>query len=111
MEKGGYDSSYEGVGLSIGFKLLSILDTNETIKQPLWDCLSCGTNWLKSRILPSGEISTQGNTRVFPGGEQFLGVPKGVAWKNTLLSLLNMNYLSGEEDYALKANKVLNFYQ
>ena len=111
LEKGGWDSSYEGVGLSVGFKLLSILNTNETIKQPLWDCLSCGTNWLKSRILPSGEISTQGNTRVFPGGEQFLGAPKTVAWKSTLLSLLNMRYLSGADEYALTANKVLTFYQ
>jgi hypothetical protein len=111
LENGGWDSSYEGVGLSVGFKFLSILNSNETIKQPLWDCLSCGTNWLKSRILPSGEISTQGNTRVFPGGEQFLGTPKTVAWKSTLLSLFTMKYLSGVDEYAVIANKVLTFYQ
>ena len=111
IEKGGWDSSYQGVGLSIGFKLLSIFDANETLKQPLWDCLSCGTNWLKSRILASGEISTQGNTRVYSGGEMFLGVSKTVAWKSTMIAFFNMKYLSGENNYGDLANKILTFYQ
>ena len=111
IEKGGWDSSYQGVGLSLGFKLLSIFDTGETLKQPLWDCLSCGTNWLKSRILVSGEISTQGNTRVYSGGEMFLGVSKTVAWKSTMIAFYNMKYLSGENNYGDIANKVLTFYQ
>ena len=110
-ENNGWDSSYQGVGLAVGFKLLSILNLNETIKQPLWECLSCGTNWQKSRILATGEISTQKNTRVFPGGEQFLGVQKTVAWKNTVIAFLNMKYLSGNNEYETLSNKIITFYQ
>jgi hypothetical protein len=111
LEDGGWDSSYQGVSLINGFKLLSILDTNEAIKQPLWDCISCATNWQVSRILSTGEISTNGNTRVYPGGEQFLGVEKKMAWKSTVIALLTMKYLSGKSEYAATANKVRGFYE
>jgi hypothetical protein len=111
LEDGGWDSSYQGVSLTNGFKLLSILDTNETIKQPLWDCLSCGTNWQVSRILSTGEISTKGNTRVYPGGEQFLGMEKKMAWKSTAIALLTMKYLSGKHEYETNFNKVKSYYE
>lgn len=111
IENNGWDSSYQGVGLAVGFKLLSILSQNETIKQPLWECLSCGTNWQKSRILTNGEISIQNNTRVFPGGEQFLGIPKTVAWKSTIIAFLNMKYLSGNNEYETLSNNIISFYQ
>jgi hypothetical protein len=111
LEDGGWDSSYQGVSLTNGFKLLSILDVNETIKQPLWDCLSCSTNWQVSRILSTGEIATKGNTRVYPGGEQFLGVEKKIAWKSTAIALLIMKYLSGKPKYETIANKVRSYYE
>lgn len=111
LEDGGWDSSYQGVSLINGFKLLSILDANEVIKQPLWDCISCATNWQVSRILSTGEISTKGNTRVFPGGEQFSGVEKKVAWKSTVIALLTMKYLSGKSEYETTANKVRSYYE
>jgi hypothetical protein len=111
LEDGGWDSSYQGVSLINGFKLISILDTNETLRQPLWDAISCGTNWQVSRILSTGEISTKGNTRVYPGGEQFLGAEKKMAWKSTVLALLTMKYLSGKSEYETAANKVRSFYE
>ncbi len=111
LENDGWDSSYQGVSLTNGFKLLSILDKDETIKQSLWDCISCATNWQVSRILSTGEISTKGNTRVFPGGEQFLGVEKQMAWKSTVIALLTMKYLSGNSEYETAANKVRSYYE
>lgn len=111
LENDGWDSSYQGVSLVNGFKLLSILDTNETIKQSLWDCISCATNWQLSRILSTGEISTKGNTRVFPNGEQFLGVEKKMAWKSTVIALLTMKYLSEKSEYETSANKVRSYYE
>jgi hypothetical protein len=111
LENGGWDCSYQGVSLANGFKLLSILDTSEAIKQPLWDCISCATNWQVSRILSTGEISTKGNTRVYPGGEQFLGAEKKVAWKSTVIALLTMKYLSGKAEYETVANKVRSYYE
>ena len=111
IENNGWDISYQGVALAVGFKLLSILSPDETIKQSLWECLSCGTNWQKSRILTTGEISTQKNTRVFSGGEQFLGVQKTVAWKSTIIAFLNMKYLSGNSEYETLSDRIITFYQ
>lgn len=110
IEGDGWDSSYQGVGINVGFNLYSLLPDSEPLKTTLWDCLSCATNWQKSRILVSGEISTQGNTRVYPGGEGFLGEEKRVDWLDTMIGFFMMSYLSNDSSYEIKANEIKNFY-
>ena len=110
LEGTGFDSSYQGVGLANGFRLLSILKTDEPLRQSLYDNLACGTSWETTRIKSTGEIDTAGNSRVYAGGESFLGVEKQVAYTSVLLALWNMYYYSGKENYNTLANKVLEFY-
>ena len=110
MEGTGYDSSYQGVGLANGFKLLSILKPEEPIRQSLYDNLACATSWETTRIKSTGEIDTAGNSRVYSGGESFLGVEKQVAYSSVLQALWNMYYYSGKENYNALANKILGFY-
>ncbi len=110
MEGTGFDSSYQGVGIAIGFRLLSILKSDETIRQSLYDNLACATRWEMTRIKPDGEIATEGNSRVYAGGETFLGKEKQVAYSSVLVALWNMYYYSGKEEYNDFANKVLDFY-
>lgn len=109
-EGSGYDSSYQGVGIAIGFRLLSILQYDDPIRQLLYDNLACATRWEMTRIKPSGEISTEGNSRVFTGGETFLGKEKQVAYSSVMVALWNMYNYSGKEEYNEMANKVLTFY-
>lgn len=110
LEDNGWDSSYQGVNLNIGFNLYSLLDDTEPIKSILWDCLSCATDWQKSRVLNNGEISTKNNTRVYPGGELFLGQEKQVDWIDTMLGFFMMSYFSADNEYNLQAQKVKNHY-
>jgi hypothetical protein len=110
VEGTGFDSSYQGVGIAMGFRLLSILKSDEPIRQILYDKLACATRWEMSRIKPTGEISTEGNSRVHAGGETFLGKEKQVAYTSVLIALWNMYYYSGKEEYNEFANKVLVFY-
>lgn len=110
IEKGGWDSSYQGVGLTVGYKLLTILDSNELQRVKLFEALSCGTNWQISRITGAGEISTQGNTRVYNGGESFLGTPKTVSFSSTIIAFYNLYYLTDIEKYYNKGNLVLSYY-
>lgn len=110
LEGSGYDSSYQGVGLAIGFKLLSILKSDEPLRQSLYDNLACATHWETTRIKQTGEISMEGNSRVYSGGETFLGQEKGMAYSSVLKALWNMYYLTGKEEYNILANKVLEFY-
>jgi hypothetical protein len=110
LEGNGWDSSYQGVALSVGFNLYSILPNDLSLKNKLWDCLSCASDWQKSRILESGEISTQGNVRVYAGGESFLGQEKQVDWIKSMIGLFAMGYYSNQNTFVLTANKVKSFY-
>ena len=110
MEGNGFDSSYQGVGLAMGFRLLSILKSDEPIRQMLYTNLACATRWEMTRIKPTGEIATEGNSRVYSGGETFLGKEKQVAYTSVMIALWNMYYYSGKEEYNVFAEKVLSFY-
>ncbi|KOY84513.1 hypothetical protein AD998_20160 [bacterium 336/3] len=110
LEGNGWDSSYQGVALNVGFNLYSILSNNLSLKTELWDCLSCASDWQKSRILESGEISTQGNVRVYSGGESFLGEEKQVDWIKSMISMFAMGYYSNQNTYISTANKIKSFY-
>lgn len=111
IEGGGWDSSYQGVAINVGFNLYSLLPDSEPIKPNVWECLSCASDWQKSRILPSGEISSEENTRVYPGGESFLGNEKDIDWVDTMVGLFMMGYYSNEQSYLIKANEVKEYYQ
>jgi hypothetical protein len=111
LEGNGYDSSYQGVGIAIGFRLLSVLKNDEPIRQNLYNNLACATRWEMTRIKTSGEISTEGNSRVYAGGETFLGKEKQIAYSSVIVALWNMYHYSGKEEYNDFANKVLAFYQ
>lgn len=109
-EGGGFDSSYNGVSIRLAMTLLGILPTQEAVFERLRKSVSCSVQWQASRILASGEISLQGNTRVYPGGEQFLGQEKTIAWIDTLLGFYFTNTFSSEESYLTLARKVQAFY-
>lgn len=110
LEGNGWDSSYQGVAINVGFNLYSILPNDLSLKNKLWDCLSCAADWQKSRVLESGEISTKGNVRVYPGGESFLGQEKQVDWIKSMLGLFAMGYYSNQSTFIITANKIRSFY-
>lgn len=110
IEGGGWDSSYNGVALKLGFEIFSILPTS-AIKEDLSQKLVCAMDWQLTRILSSGEISTEGNTRVYPGGESFLGSEKTVDVEKSIRALKYFASLTDNPTYNNIANKVLDFYQ
>lgn len=110
LEGNGWDSSYQGVALNVGFNLYTILPNNLELKAKLWNCLSCAADWQKSRILANGEISMQGNVRVYAGGESFLGEEKQVDWIKTMMAMFVMGYYSKQNVYVMTANKIKDYY-
>lgn len=112
IEAGGWDSSYNGVAIKLGFELFTIIDNSTTfaLKNELEKAVSCATHWQSSRTLADGEISTEGNTRVFPGGEDFLGNEKGVDVVKTVKAFLYMNTLSDDNQYKILAQKIIDYY-
>jgi hypothetical protein len=110
LEGNGWDSSYQGVALNVGFNLYSILPNNLSFKAELWNCLSCASDWQKSRILENGEISLQGNVRVYSGGESFLGQEKQIDWIKSMVAFFAMGYYSNQNSYISTASKIKEFY-
>lgn len=106
----GYDSSYQGVGLSVGMNLFLVLPAQSSLRSQLWSVLSCGMSWQRSRVSAGGEISTQGNARVYAGGEKFLGEEKVIAWKDTMFAFWYFFHLTQNADYKALGDAVLNFY-
>ncbi|WCL49761.1 hypothetical protein [Leptospira sp. GIMC2001] len=110
LEGGGWDSSYQGVANNVAIGIFSILEEDKEWKTSLWNTIVKGTSWQRSRILPSGEISLEGNTRVYPGGESFLGVPKAIDWKPTMSSFLIRSYYTTDAIYLNLGNRVKGYY-
>lgn len=111
LEKDGWDSSYQAVALENGFRLLTLLEANDPLAAGLYHSLSCGTDWEASRVEEDGEIITDGNTRVYDGGESFLGAEKGMAWKSAVVAFLSLYHFSGDDSFMQKAENVLNYYE
>ena len=113
IEGGGWDSSYNGVAAALGFELFTLLNdaTHATFKEQLQEVLLAATNWQKSRILTTGEISTQGNTRVFSGGERFLGNEKSVDVIKTVKAFFYRSKLASDPEFEKLGLKIIAFYQ
>lgn len=111
IEGGGWDSSYNGVAIKLGLELFSILPINHPLINLLENRLACAIKWQESRILASGEISTEGNTRVYPGGESFLGKEKGVDVEKTVRAFYYFSVLTDNNQYRELADRILDYYQ
>jgi hypothetical protein len=70
----------------------------------------CGATWLQSRVLVNGEISTDGNERVYPGGESFFGEPKQVAWVDAVRALLDSATVTRNSGYRESAMQIARYY-
>ncbi|MEM9325611.1 MAG: hypothetical protein AAGA85_08140 [Bacteroidota bacterium] len=111
IEGGGWDSSYNGVALMLGLELFTLMDESNLEKEALGLTLIRSALWQTSRILETGEISTAGNTRVFPGGESFLGNEKTVDAKKTIRAFYYLRTLTGRSEFDDLANRVFDFYR
>lgn len=109
IEGGGWDSSYNGVAIKLALELY-LITTDNSLKNMLREPIIKATLWQLSRIKVNGEISTEGNTRVFPGGEAFLGVEKGVDYVKTIKALYYFGHLTQLQSVIATGDKVLNFY-
>ena len=111
LEEGGYDSSYQAVSLRLALLLYTHLEPDAvSLQQDLWMAIEKGIHWQLDHILPTGEVSTAGNTRVYSGGEKYYGREKKVDFKEVILALNFYSQLSGDRLAQIAADRVLTFY-
>ncbi|MEQ8924687.1 MAG: hypothetical protein RLO81_02675 [Fulvivirga sp.] len=109
IEGGGWDSSYNGVAIKLAMELYLLTEDTET-KVLLKSGFLDATVWQLSRISANGEISTEGNTRVYEGGESFLGAEKGVDYVKVAKALLYFGYLTCEPAIVELGDAVIDYY-
>ncbi len=109
IEAGGYDSSYNGVATALALRFV-LLGTDH---RELATAAKRALNWQLSRILPSGEVSVTGNTRVKRGssGETFLGRKKDVDVGHTIEALMLGSMMYADPHYEAGARRVLQHYR
>jgi hypothetical protein len=112
VERGGYDSSYNAVSLRQAILLYTNLKSDATsLKQDLGKAIDKSVAWQLTRIAPTGEVLTEGNTRIKPIGEQYTltGTVKKVDYKEVVLALDYYAKLSGDIVAQDAANRVRNY--
>jgi hypothetical protein len=110
LEEGGGDSSYQGVNLINASLFATQLPTNDPFRTKILQAVVKGANWELTKILPTGEISTEGNTRIKPGGEVFLGKQKGVNIPEVLRGLSYAAAISGNQSIWNAAQRISSYY-
>lgn len=109
----GWDSSYNGETVKLGLELYAMLGEpiHAELRSRLAQAVTCAANWQTTRILESGEITTEGNTLIYPGGETVGGREKKVDIEKTIRAFAYMGLLSGDQTYVQLMQQVLAFYQ
>lgn len=106
-ERGGWDSSYNAIGVVFACRYYTIVATGE-LKQALYKMLDRAVRWEASRVNDAGEVITEGNTRV--GGKKTetgrSGKKKTVLFGYVCRAFYYWSLISGDNAYEKLADKV-----
>jgi hypothetical protein len=102
IEKQGRDSSYNAVSILMG-QVLAIYQPDPALDA----ALSRAMVWERTRVLPTGEVKVQGNTRTGVGKEVYLGHPKEVNYREVVLAFCYFGMIHDNPGDLALAEKVL----
>ncbi|MEH1860697.1 MAG: hypothetical protein V7L21_22475 [Nostoc sp.] len=112
LEKRASDSSYQAVSLFKALVLYSNLEPSAiSLKLSLWQGIEKGIAWQLSHILTTGEVSTAENSRVYPGGETYLGKEKHIDYVAVIMALNYYSHLSDNHFVQNIADQVFRYYR
>lgn len=104
-EKDGHDSSYQAVTLLM-LQYYWLFGTPQRTGDALYNAIARGAAWEKGRILPGGEVSSEGNTRTGRGQESVMGKAKDINYPEVVQALMLWGAISRSPDYRAEAMKV-----
>ncbi|MBN3940599.1 MAG: hypothetical protein HWQ40_11860 [Nostoc sp. NMS9] len=108
-EKNGHDSSYQMVGVIYAQRWVTYFPQDE-ITPKVVAMINKSLLWEQTRILPSGEISTQGNTRTAGQEKGRSGKVKGIDRKSALRAFAYWASVTGNPQWKENAQKIAKFY-
>ncbi len=110
LENGGGDSSYQAVNMVLASRFSFLLDKNDPLRTKIQQAVVKGAAWEQSKILSTGEVSTEGNSRIYDGGENFMGKEKVIDKKQVVLGMSYAALFSNDQTYWRSAERVSDFY-
>lgn len=113
LEKGGWDSSYQGVSM-MNLCALFFHTADSSFKASVKAVLAAAAVWMDSRVSTAGSnagyISTDGNTRTGPDGEIGpSGKVKEVNYPEVALAMFYTGCILEELDYIITAMRIVNY--
>ena len=108
-ELGGHDSSYQTVGLSLAERWTTFFP-NDSLTPAVQNMINKGLAWEETMILPSGQISTVGNTRVGSGQVGPSGTAKDVNWEFAADAFAYWYQVTGNARWQADAQQISQYY-
>ena len=107
IENGGGDTNYNLFSALLLENLYLYLDPEDAgQKARIWNAIARAAQWEMTRVRDDGEVLTEGNSRVKPGGETYLGREKAVDTLRLPLMLYYYAALSGDGHAKAMADRV-----
>ncbi|QLE43841.1 hypothetical protein FD723_27640 [Nostoc sp. C052] len=109
-EKGGHDSGYQTVGIMYAQRWVTYFP-NDSLTSKVVQMIDKSLSWEKTRILPSGEISSEGNTRTgqqerIRDGSRYKKVGPG----SQIRTFAYWASVTGNQKWEESARKIARFY-
>ncbi|MEH1935252.1 MAG: hypothetical protein V7L14_16470 [Nostoc sp.] len=108
-EKNGHDCSYQMVGMIYAQRWVTYFP-QDTITPKVVAMINKSLLWEQTRILPSGEISTEGNTRTAGEEKGRSGKVKGIDRKTALRGFAYWASVTGNQKWEESARQIARFY-
>jgi hypothetical protein len=108
LEAGGFDSSYQCVGLVMAQVLFMHMPVSDPLRAQLWPAIVRGIAREERSVLPSGQIVTAGNTRVGPDS---LPGKHELDAENAILAFQYYAALTQDASAQSRAASVLAYYR
>ena len=108
-EKGGSDSSYQMVGI-VYAEYWVIYFPNDLLTPRVTAMIDKGLTWEQTRVLPTGEISREGNTRSAGQETARSGKVKQVDYRNAIRGFAAWASLTGNSQWTVIAKKIAQYY-
>lgn len=108
-EAGGFDSSYQAVNV-LECEWLALHATDAALRDRLWSAIQTGLARERTAMLPTGEVSTKGNTRISATGETYFGHRKTVNSGQVMLAFAYYGVMANDSPATDTAAKIQQFY-
>jgi hypothetical protein len=109
-ELGGYDSSYQAVGLEYAERWATYFP-DDSIIPALEHTITIGLEWEETMIMSTGQISTVGSTRTDGQELNNDGTVKTVAYDTVETAFAYQAAVSGRSRWQVDASKISHYYE